>query len=29
VTNGYMTREALEMMNPYLDAANVDLKAAS
>lgn len=29
VTNGYMTREALEMMNHYLDAANVDLKAAS
>jgi len=27
VTNGYMTREALEMINPYLDAANVDLKA--
>jgi pyruvate formate lyase activating enzyme len=27
VTNGYMTREALEMIQPYLDAANVDLKA--
>jgi pyruvate formate lyase activating enzyme len=27
VTNGYMTDEALEMIHPYLDAANVDLKA--
>ena len=27
VTNGYMTTEMLEMMGPYLDAANVDLKA--
>ncbi len=27
VTNGYMSREALEMVAPYLDAANVDLKA--
>ena len=27
VTNGYMTREALETIHPYLDAANVDLKA--
>ena len=27
VTNGYMTAEALEMISPYLDAANVDLKA--
>lgn len=27
VTNGYMTPEALEMINPWLDAANVDLKA--
>jgi pyruvate formate lyase activating enzyme len=27
VTNGYMTAEALEMINPYLDSANVDLKA--
>lgn len=26
VTNGYMTREALDMVQPYLDAANVDLK---
>ena len=26
VTNGYMTRAALEMIKPYLDAANVDLK---
>jgi pyruvate formate lyase activating enzyme len=29
VTNGYMTAEALEMIDPYLDAANVDLKAFS
>ena len=27
VTNGYMTAQALEMAAPYLDAANVDLKA--
>jgi pyruvate formate lyase activating enzyme len=27
VTNGYMTAEALEVICPYLDAANVDLKA--
>ena len=27
VTNGYMTSEALETIAPYLDAANVDLKA--
>jgi pyruvate formate lyase activating enzyme len=27
VTNGYMTLEALETIHPYLDAANVDLKA--
>jgi pyruvate formate lyase activating enzyme len=27
VTNGHMTPEALQMINPYLDAANVDLKA--
>jgi len=27
VTNGYMTREMLEKFHPYLDAANVDLKA--
>lgn len=26
VTNGYMTAEALRAMQPYLDAANVDLK---
>ena len=26
VTNGYMTAEALQLINPYLDAANVDLK---
>ena len=26
VTNGYMSAEALEMIRPYLDAANVDLK---
>lgn len=27
VTNGYMTPEALQMISPYLDGANVDLKA--
>ena len=27
VTNGYMTEEMLEMFAPYMDAANVDLKA--
>lgn len=27
VTNGYMTPEMLAMLHPYLDAANVDLKA--
>ena len=27
VTNGYMTRDALDTIAPYLDAANVDLKA--
>ncbi len=27
VTNGYMTAEALEMISPVLDAANVDLKS--
>lgn len=27
VTNGYMTPEMLDLMGPYLDAANVDLKA--
>ncbi|MFH0791110.1 MAG: AmmeMemoRadiSam system radical SAM enzyme [Candidatus Omnitrophota bacterium] len=26
VTNGYMTRQALEAIRPFLDAANVDLK---
>jgi pyruvate formate lyase activating enzyme len=26
VTNGYMSKECLEMLKPYLDAANVDLK---
>ncbi len=26
VTNGYMTEEAIDMISPYLDAANVDLK---
>ncbi len=29
VSNGYMTPEALEMVSPFLDAANVDLKAFS
>lgn len=27
VTNGYMTEEALQKIHPFLDAANVDLKA--
>jgi len=27
VTNGFMTAEALNMISPYLDAANVDLKS--
>jgi len=27
VTNGFMTREMIEMIQPYLDAANVDIKA--
>jgi pyruvate formate lyase activating enzyme len=27
VTNGYMTSEMLDLLGPYLDAANVDLKA--
>ena len=27
VTNGYMSQEMLEVFHPYLDAANVDLKA--
>ena len=29
VTNGYETPEAIELITPYLDAANVDLKAAN
>ncbi len=29
VTNGFMTSEALEMIAPYLDGANVDLKSFS
>jgi pyruvate formate lyase activating enzyme len=29
VTNGYMSEKALEMIAPYLDGANVDLKAYS
>jgi pyruvate formate lyase activating enzyme len=29
VTNGYETTEAIELIAPYLDAANVDLKAAN
>jgi pyruvate formate lyase activating enzyme len=29
VTNGFMTKECLEMIKPYLDAANVDLKSFS
>jgi pyruvate formate lyase activating enzyme len=29
VTNGYMTKEALDFISPYLNAANVDLKAFS
>lgn len=29
VTNGYMTPEAIAMIGPYLDGANVDLKAYS
>jgi pyruvate formate lyase activating enzyme len=27
VTNGYMTKEAVELIHPYLDAANIDLKS--
>ncbi|MBN1552524.1 AmmeMemoRadiSam system radical SAM enzyme [bacterium] len=27
ITNGYMTKEMLEVYHPYLDAVNVDLKA--
>ncbi|MFH0917586.1 MAG: AmmeMemoRadiSam system radical SAM enzyme [Candidatus Omnitrophota bacterium] len=26
VTNGYLTSEAISLLNPYLDAANIDLK---
>lgn len=29
VTNGYMTEEAIKKIEPYLDAANVDLKSFS
>jgi len=29
VSNGYMTQEMLDMINPYLDAINVDLKGFS
>jgi pyruvate formate lyase activating enzyme len=29
VSNGYMSREALDMISPYLDACNVDLKSFS
>ncbi|MFH1328945.1 MAG: AmmeMemoRadiSam system radical SAM enzyme, partial [Candidatus Bathyarchaeota archaeon] len=29
VTNGYITKEALETVAPYLDAANIDLKGLS
>jgi pyruvate formate lyase activating enzyme len=29
VTNGYMTAEALELLAPYVDAANIDLKGFS
>jgi pyruvate formate lyase activating enzyme len=29
VTNGYITEEALRLISPYLDAANVDLKSFS
>jgi pyruvate formate lyase activating enzyme len=29
VTNGYMTEEMIQMIHPYLDAANVDLKSFS
>ena len=27
VTNGYMTRKTIQMIQPYLDAANIDLKS--
>ncbi|OQX82184.1 MAG: AmmeMemoRadiSam system radical SAM enzyme [Candidatus Omnitrophica bacterium 4484_70.1] len=29
VTNGFMSKEAIRLISPYLDAANVDLKAFS
>jgi pyruvate formate lyase activating enzyme len=29
VTNGYETKEALELMKPYIDAMNIDLKSFS
>lgn len=29
VTNGYMSKEALQAISPYLDAANIDLKSFS
>jgi len=29
VTNGYMSKEALQLIAPYLDGANVDLKSAN
>jgi len=29
VTNGFMSKEAIDMMQPYLDAANIDLKSYS
>jgi pyruvate formate lyase activating enzyme len=29
VTNGYMSKEALDAISPYLDAANIDLKSFS
>jgi pyruvate formate lyase activating enzyme len=29
VTNGYMTKEMIQMIHPYLDAANIDLKSLS
>jgi len=28
VTNGFMTKQAIDMIQPYLDAANIDLKSA-
>jgi pyruvate formate lyase activating enzyme len=29
ITNGFMSKEAIDMMQPYLDAANIDLKSYS